>query len=947
MKKTAILSIALLLGCICSAQNCEALQQQGKMAIDNQEFDSAEHLLIDALECLEHAPPTFLKPLVQTDLAVVYEERTDYAKSDSLYQEAVRNWAFYPDSIAALAVTKGNWALLHRIQGDLGFADSLVREAIALGKTSQRADMSFMGVLYDNLSTILQRTGDLENAMTAAKAALSHNQAGTLSFCIARSSLATIYQNLSRYDLTEKIHLENLAIMRSLDLDKHSDYGAVLANLGILYMEMGRYAKATQFLEEAGNIMDKAHVSGHHLTCVIPFLQAKVSYHVRDFTKSIQQFNMAIDCWQSSLGSDHPHIYKAKTSLAASHLMNGDVQEADSLLRIVIPYDLKRYPKDHINRLSALQNWGIVKVATREFHLADSLLHTVLEAYRKRGSDYIQSSYSNLSFNYVKQGYQHKSGNYLDSALFISRNKALKQFKFLSETERYQMVRLEGGYLLRYLSHLSDACSDSTHLVHGFEHTAFKKNLQLRSSRLMRSVMAGSEVDSVSTLYTRWVSRMREYGSLSGTAPDRQWKDPMVVLEEANILEKQLSDLSTENHDLRSYLSPSHSEIRSALLPGEALVEFVRFPYGMDIAESDSVLYGAFVVLPEQEIPTFRVLCKEDELAELIRGAGELAMKGRGGIKPRKKGLGGIDQWERGYQLIWKELEPLIPQGGRVWVSPAGLLHQLNLGLLSQKGKHLLEDHDMRFLLSSSALLDRSGAFPIETALLIGAPSFPKTENSSHPAWKELPWSAKELEISSDLLRKEDIEVKSLSGPHAHSGNFRSQIASNCPDLIHIATHGYNSSSSLTAPTRNRVWNERYHESMLQSGLVLSSIPQPKPEAGSVSDSHYLTAHEVSLLDLSQTKLVVLSACLSGSGDILLEEGILGLQRAFKLAGAKHLLVNLHEVDDQAACEFMAAFYQELAQAGDVELAFRNTQLSMLRDPAQSLQDWGGFILTQ
>jgi len=110
-----------------------------------------------------------------------------------------------------------------------------------------------------------------------------------------------------------------------------------------------------------------------------------------------------------------------------------------------------------------------------------------------------------------------------------------------------------------------------------------------------------------------------------------------------------------------------------------------------------------------------------------------------------------------------------------------------------------------------------------------------------------------------------------------------------------------------------------------------------------------LTAYEVTHLDLSNTKLVVLSACNTGLGDIHDTEGVLGLQSAFKLAGVNHVVVSLWKVNDAATKELMVAFYKNLlTKKQDAPTALRNAKTE-IRSRSEDVKPahWAGFILIE
>jgi len=105
-----------------------------------------------------------------------------------------------------------------------------------------------------------------------------------------------------------------------------------------------------------------------------------------------------------------------------------------------------------------------------------------------------------------------------------------------------------------------------------------------------------------------------------------------------------------------------------------------------------------------------------------------------------------------------------------------------------------------------------------------------------------------------------------------------------------------------------------------------------------------LTAEEISQMNLKGTDLVVLSACMTGLGNIETPEGAFGLQRAFKLAGVKSIVMSLWEVPDQATAKLMSIFYSNLAKGKERHESFRQAIL-LLKKEYDNPYYWAGFVM--
>jgi CHAT domain-containing protein len=185
------------------------------------------------------------------------------------------------------------------------------------------------------------------------------------------------------------------------------------------------------------------------------------------------------------------------------------------------------------------------------------------------------------------------------------------------------------------------------------------------------------------------------------------------------------------------------------------------------------------------------------------------------------------------------------------------------------------------------------------------------------------------------------------------------------PQILHIATHGFfledielvaspDFSSTLfdqrspvadvqlrpgfAPPSRTPINTEN---PLLRSGLALAGF-NPRQSG---TDDGVLTALEAAGLNLYGTKLVVLSACETGVGEVNNGEGVYGLRRAFTIAGAESQVMSLWKVSDEGTKDLMVSYYQRLLDNEGRSEALRQVQLEMLRsEQYQHPYFWASFI---
>jgi CHAT domain-containing protein/Tfp pilus assembly protein PilF len=294
--------------------------------------------------------------------------------------------------------------------------------------------------------------------------------------------------------------------------------------------------------------------------------------------------------------------------------------------------------------------------------------------------------------------------------------------------------------------------------------------------------------------------------------------------------------------------------------------------------------------------------------------------------------------------LLYRQLvEPfckLIKEHERIWLIPDGPLHLLPFTALSKlehdkPRQFFVEQTPFSVLPSVSAHrhLNRfkSTRTVDKTVVAFGDPAYPSasesvsinTENALLDQWlrskktlQPLPFSRMELE---KIERTFGSSSRSFRGSQATEASYN-QLRGAVP-VLHFSCHAY------LDP-----------QFPLSSALVLT----PTPER---TDDGILQAQEIMEQTQAELDTVVLSACETALTDVQGGQGLLGLTRAFQIAGARKVVASLWQVSDLATTVLMAKFYENLKQGFDESVALQQAQQSLLRqgEPLTHPFYWSAF----
>jgi CHAT domain-containing protein len=402
--------------------------------------------------------------------------------------------------------------------------------------------------------------------------------------------------------------------------------------------------------------------------------------------------------------------------------------------------------------------------------------------------------------------------------------------------------------------------------------------------------------------------------SQNGQGVQQVYTDALTQMEK---LERQLAERSLAFRSDQRVRTVALDDVRGNLPSKAVLVSYVK--YGRQPIEASPPFekttdaYLAFVMHPNSDRLRLFDLGDAASIDELVKRARATVEdeSHAGGMGSKRNERIYREAGEALRKRIWDPLRGELTTAKLALVVPDGSLSLIPFGSLPDKAGYLVEHGPVIHLLTSERDLVPSDAPPRKNGLLaIGSPTFDTASNSLPPSplrdatvscdqfknmeFHPLPGSAAEVaDISSTWRRLNGNEASMLvMGQDATRERFMAEASKS--RVLHIATHAF----LLDRSCGNG--NPLQH-----SGLVFAGANQSR-EAGIV------TAQQIAALDLSGVDWAVLSACNTGNGELDDDgEGVEGLERAFRVAGARSVVMALWPVDDNVTRRFMHTLYAE------------------------------------
>jgi tetratricopeptide (TPR) repeat protein/CHAT domain-containing protein len=851
--------------------------------------------------------------LYNNNLAMSYRGMGNYQKASVIMEEVITiSDSILPPNDLNRMTYENNQALLYTDMGNYAKSSEIYRKLLMLSEKEYGETYPVTVSLYIGVIHTYRLLGDIEKALLYANKIISflenEDKSQYPEYWKILNEKALLYSMTTDFEKALPLFLEAIEIIEENYGIYHPDYLALLNNIAMHYEKTGEYENAIEQLNYAIDIIEQMFANDYPDLGLYMGNLATIYYTLDQFEKAEEYFLKSIEVSKKTLGDDHPQTKTLSFNYAV--FLSGDKANHSKVYSIftdVIDSDLKE-------------------------------IREIIAVLDERGKEEVM----------------------------------------YSRDHRFSMYQ---SFLTNYYADFSAAAGQ----LYNFELAV--KNIVIQSAMQMRDVIL-SEGDSVLLKkYDDWLNVRKELAWQLSLEPKRRSKEVYKLEEQAKKMEEELNVLSSKYHEVQSIARKEWPEIQKNLRENEVAVEFSYFSYGTDLNHADSIIYTALVLRPGDVYPQLVYLCSNRQLDSLtsFNGTNELDFVNELYRTIKIEGIYHTQKNYLVYDLIWKPLEDLFPDEGTVYFALAGKLQNIaHAALKDGEGNRLFEKYNL-VQLTSTALLTQENLFIIEPPRSISlfggidygkvdddriAFSNPKEFDINHNSesvlpegfrsywqpWEYLPGTLTEVENINELASANHITTSVYTGKIAGEGEFKTLGGAQSPDILHIATHGFyvprkydqTFTDSLTDETMN--FSSRFSEfsnPLNRSGLIFSdanywgirdSIPFE-------ADDGILKGWEVTDVPLNNTSLVVLSACKTGLGEIRFNEGVFGLQRAFKAAGAEYIMMSLWEVPDKETAEFMEYFYSQLFDGESIIDSFHATQHHMKDKYPGEPEKWAGFVL--
>lgn len=768
--------------------------------------------------------------------------------------------------------------------------------------------------------------------------------------------LGHAYYYIGELNKAEKTYQEIIDLLKEDELDSPF-YRQTLSDLGLLYLDLRNYVKADNFFNEALFLYEKNLDFGDKFVAALSNCSI-VKHNIGEGLLA----KMMIDWARELITNDDYQGKHIGLILSNMSLIYGQLGYNEDKLKMLLEAEKVIDEESPYNKITIYNNIAVEYLEKKDYNKA---LPYFEKAY-KTNTNSLHRLLAGVHLAWT-QYLNNDNKGYL-TAVDLSQDiisDVISKFTYMSNEER-EMFWENSNFELNFLNTLFVNSGKEKFNDFIYNNSLFSKGLLLKTSNLIKNEIYNSgDLESISLLNKKTeLEILIEQNEIQGNTLK-------IVKDSINAYDKKLAEISSDYASFKEELTTSWSDIKKTLNSEEVAIEFVELP----IVENDTVsfnnYYYALVIKDNLNHPKLIPLCSAQEFGEL------LVKKPSAKLDVFITGLYSSDNNDqtlgnRLYNIIWDPIEKELKGIKTVYYSPIGQLNSISFNSLSQNSIYLSERYDLHLLSSTSEVIKikQKKESMINDAIVYGGIKYDtgteemiaeargyKNEHhltrsiendSTRSGWSYLEGTAREASNIATILNQANIQSQIITENRANEESFKA-LDNASPSLLHIATHGFFLSDPIQLelnPFMQKKKAKHYSNLLLRSGLLFAGANKAWLGEDVVEgiDDGILTAEEISKLNLSKTKMVVLSACETGLGEIESTEGVFGLQRAFKLAGVQTLIMSLWKVPDIATSKLMIEFYNNWTGGMEIHQAFQKAQQAIKKEYSSPYY-WAGFVM--
>lgn len=779
------------------------------------------------------------------------------------------------------------------------------------------------------------------------------------------NNLGYIYSAMNRIVETEQFYTQSLRIKKGLSFLRLDNYLSTLSNLMIFYSRVGRDEEAKDLAKEVEDGLRNKELTDTLKRATFARNLGIMFKEWGDYPKSLHYFRDALMYYEAVYGPDN--LFMAEVYMDMGHVFFSidDFKETGNHLNKAAEIYSKTKLEDNISVINMLCNLAMILKEVNRYGEANSYVNRALDLIRKFSvtqPDILEQVYMTKAQIAAEMDNVKDAVGYFNKYIELKYAQIEQNFSYMTENEKMFFLDEFENNIRNFYTIILSNMDKYPELIRTLLDFRLKtKALLLNNLSKIRERISELNDPALNEKFDDLKLKRETVAKLMSFNTEEYpnaLAEASVIKGEADLLEKEISLRVSGSFSGEADKKSNWKSIQKLLAPGELAIEIFQSYLVYNNNQGKGTNYTFIVIKPSGDpfaLSIDRPVTWENEVLSLYRNSID--------FKKDEPDL---------YRRLWKFVDEKLGDARTVYISPDGIYNQLNLNTIfnPEKKKYLIEDRDLHTVttLNDISRIKSSGFKKPASCVLIGNPKFDYDITKLNGAKKdkevtvnlasrgafgfvlsELPGTKEEVEVIKAIFDKNAVACKLLTEENANERDVK-KIRN--PDVLHIATHGFflEDPKEEDLVAYEKIEKEFYKNPMLRSGIFFSGANKNyainTSNAGLISDFEdgMLTSYEAMNLNLDKTELVVLSACQTGLGKVKNGEGVYGLQRAFKLAGAGSVIMSLWPVSDDATKDLMIALYDGWIKKGDLYQAFKEAQLEVKKKYPEPYF-WGAFVL--